>query len=144
MTPVITAPYGGWKSPITTELMTADSIRLDQLAIDGRDIYWLEGRPLEGGRYALIRLTPGRSPVDCLPIEFNVRTRVHEYGGAAFAVFDGVIYFVNFKDQHLYCQKPGGYLEVLTPGDGRRYADFALDRLRMRLICVREDHTGGG
>jgi len=69
---------------------------------------------------------------------------VHEYGGAAFAVFDGVIYFVNFKDQHLYCQKPGGYLEVLTPGDGRRYADFALDRLRMRLICVREDHTGGG
>src|SRR5664280_853134 len=144
MNPVIIAPYGGWKSPITTELMTAGSIRLDQLAIDGRDIYWLEGRPLEGGRYALMRLTPGLSPVECLPIEFNVRTRVHEYGGAAFAVFDEVIYFVNFKDQHLYCQKPGGYLEVLTPGDGRRYADLALDRLRKRLICIREDHTGGG
>jgi len=140
----MTAPYGGWKSPITTELMTAGSIRLDQLAIDGKDIYWLEGRPLEGGRYALMRLAPGLSPVECLPGEFNVRTRVHECGGAAFAVFDEVIYFVNFKDQHLYCRKPGGYLEVLTPGDGRRYADLALDGSHKRLICVREDHTGGG
>lgn len=144
MTPQLTAPFGSWKSPITTELMTASSISLGQLAIDGRDIYWLEGRPLEGGRYALMRLTPGLSPVECLPAEFNVRTRVHEYGGAAFAVFDEVIYFVNFRDQHLYCQKPGGFLEVLTPGDGRRYADLTLDRLRERLICVREDHTGAG
>jgi len=144
MTTHLTASYGSWKSPITTELMTVSSISLGQVAIDGRDIYWLEGRPLEGGRYALMRLTPGKSPVECLPVEFNVRTRVHEYGGAAFAVFDGIIYFVNFTDQHLYRRKPGGFLEVLTPGDGRRYADLTPDSLRERLICVCEDHTNGG
>ena len=138
------SPYGSWRSPITTELMTGQSIGLGQVMIDGQDIYWLEGRPMEGGRYALIRLSPGSSPRECLPAEINVRTRVHEYGGAAFAVFDEVIYFVNFKDQHLYCQKPGGFLEVLTPSDGYRYADLCLDRRGGRLICVREDHTRPG
>ena len=185
MTKRLTAPYGSWKSPITAELITAQTISLGQgqIAVDGQDIYWLEGRPLEGGRNVLVRLTPeplaeaafaqhprgasrqlrstpdGRlfrrhreaspwdespKPADCLPLGFNVRTRVHEYGGGAFAVFDGVIYFVNFKDQHLYRQNPGGTPAVLTPSDGCRYADFVLDRQRERLICVREDHTGPG
>ncbi len=144
MTKRITAPYGSWKSPITAELMTVQTISLGQVAIDGQGIYWLEGRPLEGGRNALVYLAPGQKPADCLPTEFNVRTRVHEYGGGAFAVFDGVIYFVNFKDQHLYQQKPGRTPTLLTPTDGYRYADFALDRGQARLVCVREDHTGAG
>ncbi len=144
MTQPLTAPYGSWKSPITTELMTAQTIPLGQVAVDGQEIYWLEGRPLEGGRYALVKLAPGGVPVDCLPAEFNVRTRVHEYGGGAFAVFDGVIYFVNFKDQHLYRQTSGGTPSLLTPADGYRYADLVLDRGRARLVCVREDHTRPG
>jgi len=124
--------------------MTTTSINLGQLEIDDHDIYWLEGRPLEGGRYALVRCSPGHDPEDCLPAGFNVRTRVHEYGGAAFAVFDGIIFFVNFKDQHLYRLRPGGFIEVLTPSDGYRYADIVLDRLHKRLICVREDHINKG
>ena len=138
------APYGSWKSPITTDLMVAKTIALGQIALDGQDIYWLEGRPLEGGRNALMKISPGGQPVECLPAEFNVRTRVHEYGGGAYAVFDGIIYFVNFKDQHLYRQTPGSPVELLTPGEGYRYADFALDRAHNRLICIREDHTRGG
>jgi len=144
MTKPLTAPYGSWKSPLTAQLVSAGPISLGPLAVDGRDIYWLEGRPLEGGRYALVRLAPGGSLAECLPPEFNVRTRVHEYGGGAFAVFDGVIYFANFKDQHLYRQDPGGTPNLLTPTDGYRYADLVLDRSRQRLICVREDHTGTG
>jgi dipeptidyl aminopeptidase/acylaminoacyl peptidase len=138
------APYGSWKSPITTDLMVAKTIGLGQISLDGADIYWSESRPLEGGRNALMKVSPGGEPSECLPLEFNVRTRVHEYGGGAYAVFDGVIYFVNFKDQHLYRQKPGDLPEVLTPGAGYRYADFVLDRTRNRLICIREDHTGVG
>jgi dipeptidyl aminopeptidase/acylaminoacyl peptidase len=144
MTKPTLAPYGSWKSPITTELMTAKSISLGPTALDGGDIYWLEGRPLEGGRNVLMRQVPGGKPLEVLPSEINVRTRVHEYGGGAYAVYDGTVYFVNFKDQHLYRQKPGGMLEVLTPTDGLRYADFVLDRKRERLVCVREDHTGPG
>ncbi len=138
------APYGNWKSPITTELMTAKAIGLGQSALDGADIYWLESRPLEGGRNALMKHSPGAESVECLPPEFNVRTRVHEYGGGAYKVWDGVIYFVNFKDQRLYRLEPGATPEALTPAEGYRYADFAFDSARGRLICIREDHTGGG
>ncbi len=144
MTKPLTAPYGSWKSPITAELITAQTISLGEIAVDGREFYWLEGRPLEGGRYALVCLSQSGVPEDCLPPEFNVRTRVHEYGGGAFAVFDRVIYFVNFKDQHLYRQNPGGIPALLTTTDGFRYADLILDRQRQRLICVREDHTRPG
>lgn len=138
------APYGSWKSPITTELMTAKAVGLGQVVLDGTDIYWLESRPLEGGRNALVKAAPGAEPVECLPPEFNVRARVHEYGGGAYAVFEGQIYFVHFKDQRLYRLEPGATPEALTPAGAYRYADFALDRVHQRLICVREDHTGGG
>ncbi len=138
------SPYGSWKSPITAGLITAQSISLDAIAVDGPDIYLCEGRPQEAGRIAVVRCSPGRDPIDCLPAEFNVRTRVHEYGGGALAVFDGMIYFSNFDDQHLYRQAPGGQPEVLTPTDGYRYADFSLDRPRKRIVCVREDHTMAG
>ncbi|PWH17859.1 MAG: peptidase [Anaerolineae bacterium] len=137
------APYGSWKSPITPELITAQTIGLAQVTIDGRDVYWLESRPLEGGRNVLMKRAPGGEPVECLPKEFNVRTRVHEYGGGAYAVFDGVIYFVNFADQRLYVQPPEGVPRALTVTEGFYYADFVLDWLHHRLICVREDHTTG-
>lgn len=138
------APYGSWKSPITTELMTAKTIGLGQVALDGADAYWLESRPLEGGRNALMKCAPGGEPLECLPAEFNVRARAHEYGGGAYVVFEGVLYFVNFNDQRLYRLEPGKTPECLTPAEGYRYADFALDRAHHRLICIREDHAGGG
>ncbi|MDW8226697.1 MAG: hypothetical protein RMJ60_02750 [Anaerolineales bacterium] len=138
------APYGAWKSPITSDWLAGQSVRLSEIILDGEDVYWLEGRPKEGGRNALVRLRPGGAPTDCLPPEFNVRTRVHEYGGGAYTVYDGVIYFVHFKDQRLYRQRPGEMPEPLTPAADFRYADFILDRSRNRLIAVREDHTHNG
>ncbi len=144
MTPKITAPYGSWKSPITTELITAKTVGLGQFALDGETVILSEMRPSEGGRTALVRFAPGLEPVDAIPSGFNARTRVHEYGGGHLAAFDGALYFVNFKDQHLYRQKPGADFELMTPGDGYRYADIEIDYLRKRLICIREDHTGQG
>lgn len=138
------SPYGTWKSPITTDLIVGESIRLSEPRLDGDNLYWLEGRPQEAGRNALVRLTPGAEPQDCLPAEFNLRTRVHEYGGGAYTVFEGDIYFIHFRDQRLYRQSPGGLPQPLTPAGNYRYADFILDSQRSRLICVREDHTGGG
>jgi len=137
-------PCGSWPSPISTELITARTVSLGQTWIDGPDIYWLEGRPYEAGRNVMVRLSPGSSPEDCLPAGCNVRTRVHEYGGGAFAVFDRVIYFVEFKSQHLFRQAPGGSPQPLDATPGHRFADFELDRARKRLLCVREDHTGPG
>ena len=36
-----TAPYGSWKSPITTDLVVAGVIGLGQIALDDEDIYWM-------------------------------------------------------------------------------------------------------
>ena len=138
------SPYGSWKSPITSDLITKDSISLIELAVDGEDIYWVESRPSEAGRYAIMRREPDGKITECIPPDYSARTTVHEYGGGAFTVSDGIIYFSNFKDQRLYRQSVGGKPEVLTPGASYRYADLVVDRKRDRLICIREDHTGKG
>ena len=118
--------------------------------MDGDDIYWLEGRPQEGGRYALVRWRPDGSVAEITPSGFNVRTRVHEYGGGAYTVRDGVVYCVDFGDQRVYRIVASGAgdsahaPEPLTPAGAWRYADFEVDAARRRLICVREDHTQEG
>ncbi len=143
-----TAPYGSWKSPITSESIVAEAVGFGGIALDGDDIYWLESRPSEGGRRVIVRRAPDGETADVTPRPFNVRTRVHEYGEGDFTVADGVLYFTNFDDQRLYRQEVGGEPEALTPGvappGGLRYADFVVDSLRRRLICVHEDHTAGG
>jgi dipeptidyl aminopeptidase/acylaminoacyl peptidase len=136
-----TAPYGSWKSPITTDLIVSSSIGLGGARLDGRDVYWLEGRPLERGRNVLVRRSADGAVADVNAAPFNVRTRVHEYGGAACLVVDGVVYFSNFADQRLYRLRPGETPQALTPAIDLRYADAVLDQRRNRLIAVREDHT---
>ncbi len=133
------APYGSWKSPITADLVVAGSTPLGSICLDGTDIYWLEGRPQEGGRYVVMKHTPGGVQV-ITPEGYNVRTRVHEYGGGAFTVQQGVVYFVNFADQCLYRQRPGAAPEVVTPEGAYRYAD-GIVLADGRFLCVREDHT---
>jgi dipeptidyl aminopeptidase/acylaminoacyl peptidase len=154
------APYGAWKSPVTAGLLVGGMIGLAEIVLDGDDVYWLEGRPTEGGRNVVVRRDAGGHTVDITPATFNVRTRVHEYGGGAYTVVDGVVYFANFADQRVYRQAAGaapagGPPErsapagatpaALTPsGVDMRYADFVFDRRRNRLICVREEHTPDG
>ena len=138
-----TLPYGAWKSPITSDLIVAETIGLGGVLVDGRDIYWTESRPGEGGRNVLVKRGGG----DLTPPPYNVRTRVHEYGGGAATVRDGSIYFSNFADQRLYRLDPGGTPQPLTPepptGAGRRYADGVIDPSRQRWIGVREAHQDG-
>ena len=137
------APYGSWNSPITSDLLVGGTISLSQPWVDGDAIYWVEGRPSEGGRNVIVRLAGGRQE-DVTPVGFNARTRVHEYGGGDYTVHDGVIYFSNFADQRLYRQLIGGAPEAITPAVPLRYADAIFDPARNRLICVREDHRTEG
>jgi dipeptidyl aminopeptidase/acylaminoacyl peptidase len=139
-----TAPYGSWRSPITSDLIVAESISLFDVLLDGDDVYWIEGRPREGGRCVLVRRTPDGQVADVTPPPFNVRTRVHEYGGGAAAVFQGTVYFANFADQRLYRQAPGAAPVAVTPDGPYRYADGLIDSPRRRWIGVREDHSAAG
>ncbi|MEZ2240943.1 prolyl oligopeptidase family serine peptidase [Microcoleus sp.] len=133
--------YGSWKSPINSDLIVSGTVGLGQIAMDGEDIYWVEARPSEAGRNVIVRRTPDGKISDVTPQPFNVRTRVHEYGGASFVVASGVVYFSHFADGRIYYQKLDSQPLALTPVVNCRYADAIVDKQRNRLICVREDHT---
>ena len=140
----ITAPYGSWKSPVTTDLIVSGAVGLGQIAIDGDDVYWVEMRPADGGRMVIVRRTSDGATTDVTPPPFSARTRVHEYGGGAFLVHEGTVYFSNFADQRLYRQEPGAEPQAITPDAPLRYADGIFDAERGRIICVREDHRPDG
>ncbi|HZE72384.1 MAG TPA: prolyl oligopeptidase family serine peptidase [Pyrinomonadaceae bacterium] len=142
--PKTLAPYGSWKSPITSDLIVGETVSLSQPKIDGSDIYWLEMRPSEGGRNVLVCRDSAGNTRDVTAQPFNVRTRVHEYGGGDYVVNHGAVYFSNFLDQRMYRWEAGSAPRPITPPTEMRYADAVIDHGRGGLICVREDHTDPG
>lgn len=143
MTTPTAAPYGSWKSPITSDLIVKETIGLSQPRIYGDDVYWIEMRPSEQGRQVVVRETADGVRTDISPGEFNARTRVHEYGGGDYVVNEGVVYFSNFKNQQIYCQSGNEAPKKISResvNDSVRYADAIIDAKRSRLICVQEDH----
>ncbi|MDX1988434.1 MAG: prolyl oligopeptidase family serine peptidase [Candidatus Obscuribacter sp.] len=144
------AAYGAWLSPLSAADVARAAIRLSQTMYgpDGKTLYWLEGRPQEGGRQVLVRLDEHRQVQEINPAPMNVRTRAHEYGGGAFTVglYQGreTVFYSNFADQRLYRQVLGERSEpvVVTSAGRMRYSDLVLDQNRDRLLCVVEDHTG--
>lgn len=144
------APYGSWSSPIRPADVVRAGRRLGSpaLAPDGA-VWWLEGRPEEGGRAALMRCPPGGEPREATLPTANVRSRAHEYGGGSWLLVDECEFlYVEFFDQRLYRQRLGGEPLPLTPEPERpaalRYADMRVDPARGRVICVREAHPGDG
>ncbi|HET9443317.1 MAG TPA: S9 family peptidase [Acidimicrobiales bacterium] len=154
------APYGSWTSPLTVDLLVDQAVGLSQLLVDGGCVYWNESRPSEGGRQVVVRLAPGAPPVDVVPPGFSARTRVHEYGGQAFAVHGGTVWFSNLSDQRVY--RVGGAggaggdggdggeaepeavtAEPASPG-ALRYADPVVSPDGEWLVCIRERHPDGG
>src|SRR5712691_3366552 len=101
------APCGSWKSPISSDLIVRGSVGLGQLAFDGDDVLFTEIRPAEKGRSVLVRRSRGGTSADVTPQGFNVRTRVHEYGGGDYLARDGVVFFSNFADQRVYRHEAG-------------------------------------
>ena len=60
-----------------------------------------------------------------LLLGFNARTRSREYGGGAFCVCRGVVYFSNYEDGRLYRQtSPAAAPEPLTPAGPFRHGDL--------------------
>ncbi len=133
--------YGSWKSPISAKMVAAASLRFGDICTDGEEIYWLESRPAEKGRNTIIRYTEEKGIEELLLAPYNARSRVHEYGGGAFTVHRGVIYFTNFEDNQVYRLIPGVEPTPLTNEPGMRFADLHIDARRKRLVMVREDHT---
>jgi len=143
--PPTVAPYGSWRSPLSAAAVAGGETPLAGLALVGDDVFWLEGRPLEGGRYVVVRRSPDGATEDATPAGFNVRTRAHEYGGGAWLVTGTTIVFANYDDQRLYRQDGGGAPYPITPEPelpaGARYADGCVTPDGTWLVCVRELHS---
>lgn len=134
-------PFGSWRSPISSELIVTSSVGLSEVRPQGEALYWSEMRPLEGGRYVIVSRGSDGVTSDVTPRGFSARTRVHEYGGGAFAVAGDTVWFSNYADQRLHRQLLGGKPEPITKPVDRRYADAVVDMRRGCLFAVREDHT---
>ncbi len=168
------APYGSWESPLSAEDIARSAVTLGAVRSAGGDLFWLELRPADGGRSALVRRSADESIEDVTPPGANVRTLVHEYGGGAYVVFeqpdDGVtVVYSEFEDQRLYrIDLPGGAARdgAGGPADGGpggarerrprpitpeppaprsvRYADATASPDGRALVCVRERHEADG
>lgn len=122
------------------------SLREPQL-LDGV-LHWLEQRPHEKGRTTLVRRTnPDQAPEELTPGEWNLRSRVHDYGGGACALghrADGqaVAVFCHDADRSLWLLDLDGRdpqpRRLSPPG---AYGGGLIDPGRDRWIGVLE--TGG-
>lgn len=141
-TPVmpVTTAYGSWPSVVTTELFTSSSVGLVGGCLDGDDVYWVESHASQGGRASLWRLAADGSRTELTPDHY-VRSTVHEYGGGAFSVADGVAVFVAFPSQVVYVVEAGLPPRPITTAGPQRFGGLVVVPERRGAYAVREDHT---
>lgn len=145
---VRTAPYGTWPSPVSAAEAAAGEALIEWVGFVGDEVWWVESRPGDGGRSALVSGTPGNTPVDVLGPEWNVRTKVIEYGGRPWLPLgpepSAGFVFTHWDDQRVYRALPGRGPEPVSPAPdhpaGTRYCDFA--RVGDEVWCLREEATG--
>ena len=139
-----TVPFGRWPSPLTPADVARGTRRFGLVQGDGDHVYWTEGRPEEKGRQTLLRARPGqRIPEELITAPWSARSRVHEYGGGEFLAAGDAIYFVNDADQDVHVVSPGSAPRRITTAPAMRFADFARDAGRSRLLAVAERTVAG-
>ena len=110
-------------------------------------VFWSELHPEEGGSIIIFSFKTGDDNVRrWTPANFSSKNRVHEYGGGAFIVHGGIVYFSNDEDQRIYAQRAADdQPKPITPdGVGYRYADCEYQNKFKKIFCVREDHSKVG
>ena len=136
------APYGSWKSPITSDLIVAGTVGLGYIRSCSESLFWIELRPTEKGRQVLVRRTTDGRVDDLTPMPFNARTRAHEYGRLPLPGHAARRLFLRTSPiSGCTCWR-----RTRRRGRSRRrrdirYADCMWDAARERIVCVREDDT---
>ena len=118
------------------------------IAVDADDVWWSETRPGESGRTAVLRRRADGAVDELLAAPWNARTAVHEYGGGAWWVRGGVLWFADWATQRLHRLGDDGVAVVLTPEPsvprGVRYADGDVSPDGSVVLCVQEQHAAAG
>ncbi len=139
------AQFGSWESPLTAQTVAAAGVTPRWVDVHDGVVWWAESRPAEDGRVALMREGAGGAPEEVLPAPWNVRNRVHEYGGRPWTVVGRTAVFTHWADQRIYAFDGTGEPRPLTPAPDRRhglrYADLSPGP-DGEVLCVRETVTG--
>ncbi|MCP4412515.1 MAG: S9 family peptidase [Gammaproteobacteria bacterium] len=142
--------YGSWPSKLSAGVLALGGQRFGHLVVDEGYVYWLESKPEQAGRVVINRrlIAESNNTAESEVItgdNFSVRTRVHEYGGADFAVQGDTLLFCNDDDQRLYLQKGMDKPKAVTPNPefshALRYVDMEFSKDGDWVICIRERHT---
>jgi hypothetical protein len=137
-------PFGHWPSSITPEAVAGSSLRFGRVQIADGAVFWSEARPAEKGRATVMRWSTESGAAELIPAPYSVRSRVHEYGGGEFLVAGDALYFVNDADQQVHSTSSASagaaFIRQITSVPNTRFADFAYDARRDRLIAVGETH----
>jgi dipeptidyl aminopeptidase/acylaminoacyl peptidase len=140
------AQFGSWESPLTAQTVAAAGVAPKWVDVHDGVVWWAESRPTEEGRVALMREGPAGTPEEVLAAPWNVRNRVHEYGGRPFTVLGGTVVFTNWADQRIYACDGTADPYPLTPEPavrhGLRYTDLSPGPAGTSVLCVRETVTG--
>ncbi len=153
-----TAGYGRWDSPIAAADVARAKVSLSDLSSDGDALYWLESRPAEAGRVVMVR-TGADGLTDHSPPEVSIRSRVHEYGGAAVCIVPGrepgAFAYVDQADQRVwFCDGAGvpGQAGSATPraltaappeGEVHNHGGLSATADGDWILAVREVHRHG-
>ena len=140
--------YGSWPSPVSAASLQEGALQIDFPSAEGGRVFWVEGRPGEGGRAALMMCPADGEPLEVSSPGANVRSRVHEYGGRPYAVRGDVAVFCDAVTQRLHRVTVGRAQAVgVTPDlDGAvlRWAGLEIDPSGSFVLAVQEDHRGSG
>ena len=143
------APYGSWGSPVSAADVAATDSHPNWPGFVGGEVWWSERLPHEEGRTTLMRRPGDGGPaVGVLPAPWDVRSRLMEYGGRAWAGTAGpdgpLVVFVHAADQRIHRfdpLTPGASPVPLTPAScGLRFADPVLPAhpFAAEVWCVQE------
>ncbi|MEH6836672.1 MULTISPECIES: prolyl oligopeptidase family serine peptidase [Falsihalocynthiibacter] len=139
--------YGEWLSPLAPASLAEGTRKVEKICLDGDAIFWVESRPDEAGRSAIMRWTPTTGVEDATSRWFSARTTVNSYGGGALGVKDGVLAFTQYqadafpktRDQRVHLCVGGKLPKPITPPVAATYADFELDPAHGVVYAVMEE-----
>ena len=148
-------PYGTWPSPISAADVAGETVHLQFPGVvetSGQpEVWWVEGRPSDAGRHALVRRTSDGDVVDVLGPEWSPRSRIIEYGARPWTRVEtgagAATVFCYWDDQRLYLKHdgPGEPVPLTTAPTATAQHLFGepVPGAPGTVLAVRETHREG-
>ena len=137
------AEYGSWPSPVTPEDVYDLTDDISDVRATSQGIYFVQSNANNEDKKGVYRIELDGSATKIASSDFDIRSRVHEYGGAPFAAIGNSLFATKYSDQILYRIAPNQAPFPLTP-NGTRHSGCISNPKASRLICIREDHRQQG